>query len=181
MTKEDESTKTPDQIKVKKPEVRTYDQQLSEHFTLREFLFSETAIRKGLQNNPGPIEIENLRRLCETVLEPLRASLGAPLVITSGYRNERLNALVGGSWNSRHILGRAADIVVPGYKPIEVCRRAVDLGLPCSQIIHEYGRWCHIDVVPAGYKQATGRAGLQILTAKFNNGRTVYLNGLVEV
>ena len=167
--------------KVSKPQVKTFDEQLSEHFTLREMLFSETAIRKGIQNAPGPIEIENLRRLCQMVLEPLREALKAPIVITSGYRNERLNALVGGSWNSRHVLGRAADIVVPGYRPIEVCRKAVELELPCSQIIHEFGRWCHIDVLPQGYSKPTGRSGLQVLTARFHNGKIIYMNGLVEV
>lgn len=167
--------------KVKAPVRTVKDTQLTEHFTLRELTFSEMAVRKGIQNAPGPIEIENLQSLCERILEPLRASLGAPIIVTSGYRTERLNAAVGGSWSSHHILGRAADIVVPGYKPIQVCQRIVDLDLPFTQVIHEFGRWCHVSVIPIGMNKTPGRAGKQILTARKHQGRTIYLHGLVEV
>lgn len=167
--------------KVKAPVRTVRDTQLSPNFTLREMTFSEMAVRKGLQNAPGPIEIENLQWLCEQILEPLRASLGVPIVITSGYRSERLNAAVGGSWNSHHIFGRAADIVVPGYKSIQVCQRIVDLDLPFTQVINEFGRWCHVSVVPLGMNRTAGRAGKQILTARKHQGKTIYLSGLVEV
>ena len=61
--------------------------QLSEHFELAEFLVSETAARLGIANEPTPEVIENLRRLCQLVLQPLRVKTGRPVVITSGYRS----------------------------------------------------------------------------------------------
>ena len=71
--------------------------KLSEHFELVEFLVSETAARQGIANEPTPEVIDNLRRLCESVLEPLRVKIGRPVVITSGYRSPALNRAVGGS------------------------------------------------------------------------------------
>ena len=65
---------------------------------------------KGLQDTPTLEVVQNLQRLCVLVLQPLRDTLGAPVYINSGYRSKRLNARVGGVPNSRHLLGRAADI-----------------------------------------------------------------------
>ena len=88
--------------------------QLSSHFELNELIVSELAARRGIANDPTPEVIDNLRRLCQSVLEPLRVKLGRPVVITSGYRCAALNSAVGGSPTSHHVLGRAADVLVPG-------------------------------------------------------------------
>ena len=46
-------------------------------------------------------------------LEAIRSGLGnVPLTITSGYRNPRHNAAVGGATESQHIYGTAADIAI---------------------------------------------------------------------
>ena len=63
-----------------------------------------------LQDTPTLEVVQNLQRLCILVLQPLRDTLGAPVYINSGYRSKRLNAKVGGVPNSRHLLGKAADI-----------------------------------------------------------------------
>lgn len=148
--------------------------QLSEHFELAEFLVSETAARRGIANEPTPEIIENLRRLCQLVLEPLRVKLARPVVITSGYRSLALNRAVGGSPTSHHMQGRAADLIVPGITPLAVCQAASQLKLPCVQIIHEFGRWTHLSV-------AISNERTQLLTAKLNQGKTVYEPGLVHV
>ena len=86
---------------------------LSEHFRLREFTESATARKHGIVNEPPPEAVENLRRLCEGCLEPLRENLGLPIVITSGYRTKALNEiLVHASRKSQHMLGCAADFYV---------------------------------------------------------------------
>ena len=84
--------------------------KLSEHFYLDEFLVSETAARRAIANQPTDEVIGRLRLLCQSVLEPLRVQLGCPIVVTSGYRSRELNLAVGGSLNSMHMQGRAADI-----------------------------------------------------------------------
>ncbi len=148
--------------------------KLSEHFELAEFLVSETAARRGIANEPTPEVIENLRRLCQLVLQPLRIKLGRPVVITSGYRSPALNRAVGGSPTSHHMQGRAADIIAPGMTPLVVCQAAHQLRLPCAQIIHEFGRWTHLAV-------ALSDERTQLLTAKLTQGKTVYEPGLVHV
>ena len=148
--------------------------QLSEHFELAEFLVSETAARRGIANEPTPEINENLRRLCQLVLEPLRVKLARPVVITSGYRSPALNRAIGGSPTSHHMQGRAADLIVPGITPLAVCQAASQLKLPCVQIIHEFGRWTHLSV-------AISSERTQLLTAKLNQGKTVYEPGLVHV
>ena len=148
--------------------------KLSEHFELVEFLVSETAARRGIANEPTPEINENLRRLCQLVLEPLRVKLARPVVITSGYRSPALNRAIGGSPTSHHMQGRAADLIVPGITPLAVCQAASQLKLPCVQIIHEFGRWTHLSV-------AISNERTQLLTAKLKQGKTVYETGLVHV
>ena len=148
--------------------------KLSEHFELAEFLVSESAARRGIANEPTPEVIENLRRLCQSVLQPLRLRLNRPVVITSGYRSPALNGAVGGSPNSHHMQGRAADLIVPGMTPLAVCQMAQQMKLPCVQIIHEFGRWAHLAVAVSNERS-------QLLTAKLAQGKTVYEPGLVHV
>ena len=148
--------------------------QLSEHFELSEFLVSETAARRGIANEPTPEVIENLRRLCQLVLRPLRIQLARPMVITSRYRSPALNRAVGGSKTSHHMQGRAADLIVPGLTPLAVCQTAQQMKLPCVQIIHEFGRWAHLAV-------ALPNERAQLLTAKLVQGKTVYESGLLHV
>ena len=102
------------------------DIRLSEHFMLSEFTRSSTAERLGLDNSldaSNPLDqdvINNLRNLCEQVLEPLRAYAGQPIMIASGYRSPALNKAVRGSPQSQHLTGEAADIRLPTYN----CRGA---------------------------------------------------------
>ncbi len=81
--------------------------RLSKNFTLEEMVATS---HKGLQDTPTLDVVQNLQKLCVLVLQPLRDTLGAPVYINSGYRSKRLNAKVGGVPNSRHLLGKAADI-----------------------------------------------------------------------
>lgn len=84
---------------------------LSEHFSLWEMTRSGVAIDMGISNMPDKECIERLRLLCENVLEPLRCRFGA-IIISSGYRCERVNDAVGGAGQSQHLTGEAADIHV---------------------------------------------------------------------
>lgn len=125
--------------------------QLSEHFTLREMIYSATAERLGIDNTPPAAAIELLRDLCRQTLEPLRRVAGVPLTVTSGYRCEELNNAVNGAAYSQHKLGQAADITT--YDKFEN-RRLLGLllssGIPFDQCIAEKcnsngcPQWLHI-------------------------------------
>ena len=79
--------------------------KLSEHFMLSEFL----NLKKYPDNNPTVQQISNMIYGCRNLLEPARQVVG-PIIINSGFRNSRVNALVGGVSNSQHLQGCAADI-----------------------------------------------------------------------
>lgn len=83
--------------------------KLTEHFTLEELIKSSTADRLGIDNTPTKSIINNLTELAE-LLEKIRIEYNKPIIITSGYRCEKLNKAVGGSKTSQHRLGQAADI-----------------------------------------------------------------------
>ena len=75
------------------------------HFTLRELVKSDTAIRKGIKNIPNRQEEQNLTNLVDKILDPLREAYGKPIIVTSGFRCEELNKLIGGSKTSQHRTG----------------------------------------------------------------------------
>ncbi len=76
------------------PDAFDLDQQLSPNFTLRELTFSQTAVMNNIDNTPTLTEIQRLKKLCEQILQPARDVLG-PLRISSGFRSEELNRLLG--------------------------------------------------------------------------------------
>ena len=84
------------------------------YFTLAEFLRSDTAKKKNIDNTPSWDVVEHLGELVEQFLDPLRAAYGMPIRVSSGYRCEKLNKAVGGAATSVHMLGYAADLQVSG-------------------------------------------------------------------
>ena len=120
--------------------------QLSRHFTLEELTFSDAAMRHGIDNTPNDEAIENLKRLCALVLEPIRDIVHKPVQITSGYRSPLVNSLVGSKVTSQHIRGCAADIKVSGVTPDVLIKAIIGAGLPYEQLIREYDSWVHVSV-----------------------------------
>lgn len=82
----------------------------SEFFTLEELTKSSTAKRLKIDNTPSAVVLKNLQYGVDMVLDPLRRIIQKPIIITSGYRCEKLNKAVGGVSNSWHQQGNAADI-----------------------------------------------------------------------
>ncbi|HET7765459.1 MAG TPA: D-Ala-D-Ala carboxypeptidase family metallohydrolase [Burkholderiales bacterium] len=118
--------------------------RLSPNFSLDELVYSETAEQNGIDNTPPPEIVENLKRLAAG-LEAVRALLGAPLEISSGYRCAALNQAVGGSSTSQHMHGLAVDFACPDFgSPLEIARAIQRSGLEFDQCILEYGRWVHL-------------------------------------
>ena len=123
---------------------------LTSHFSLEEMVRSETAIRRGIPNEPSEEVIRNLRHLCTEVLEPLRSHFGQPVVISSGYRCPPLNRAVGGSPNSQHLKGEAADIRVPDPTTGHQWFSWMERHLPFDQLIQERATrisptfWIHV-------------------------------------
>ena len=122
--------------------------KLGKHFTLAEMTTTDT----GLTNTPSAEYIAALARLVALVLDPLRADLGRPVRVTSGYRSPAVNAQVGGSATSQHLRGEAADIKVDGMTTADVARAIHRLRLPVDQCIVERGDagWVHVSTALGG-------------------------------
>ena len=127
------------------------------YYRLSEFIRSATADRQLIDNTPDFTEVENLKRLVDNVLDPLRAQWGKPIIVTSGFRCLALNRAVGGAVSSQHILGQAADIVPQGRKPEDVRRLfklIQDMKLPFDQLINEqHFSWIHVSYSPRHRRQ----------------------------
>lgn len=81
------------------------------YFTIKELTKSATAEKYGIENLATNEVVENLTKLTELVLDPLREQLGKPVKLTCAYRSKEVNKKVGGHPDSHHIYGCAADIV----------------------------------------------------------------------
>ena len=152
--------------------------KLTDNFSLAEMTKSDTALRLDMDNTPGPEEIENMSRLCECVLQPVRNHFGKGVKVNSGFRHPNVNAKVGGSKTSDHCKGMAADIEIPGVANADLAKWIVD-NLEFRQVILEFytpgvpdSGWVHVSYNPSDNKK-------QVLTATKKEGKTVYLNGLI--
>lgn len=151
---------------------------LSRNFTVREYIRSQTATRKNIDNSPLPIHLNNARELFKHVVQPARDYFG-PLIITSGYRSWALNKEVGGSVKSQHCSGEAVDIEsnkVSNYDLAKWIQENTDF----DQLILEFyepgnpnSGWVHVS-----YSE-DGRQRKQSMTASRNEkGKIVYRTGL---
>ncbi len=143
--------------------------RLTAHFTLAEFTRSESAKRHGVSNQPTPEHIENIKILCERVLEPIRMKFG-PLILSSGYRSKVLNHYIGGSLKSQHCEGKAADIDMDGVDGVtnKEIFEYIKNELEFDQLINEFNySWIHVSY-------NLGKNRKQVLDALKVNNKTVY-------
>lgn len=155
--------------------------KITEHFTWEEFTLSQVAVRKGLDNSIPNKKIKlNIIALVEEVLEPLRRFIDAPIIITSGYRSLKLNKAIGGSVNSQHTKGEAADIITPTMENRRLFKDIIsawqdNIIRGFDQLIWEFGdehnpAWIHIS-----YKRNFNKNRFEILRAlKSKEGLTLY-------
>lgn len=122
------------------------------HFTINEMCKSATAKRHGIDNTPNDEQKTCLKALVEKILDPLREAWGAPIIVDSGYRCQRLNKIVNGSPTSQHMLGQAADIHTVKDTPAEnkkLFQLIQQLKLPFDQLIDEHDfNWVHVSYGP---------------------------------
>lgn len=121
--------------------------QLTQHFTLAEMTYSQTAARMGIDNTPPLDVMAELKQTCE-MMEKIRTVLGnKPITVTSGYRSEAVNRAVGGVGKSQHQTGQACDFICPGFgDPHEICEALEPMMamLGIDQLIWEFASWVHV-------------------------------------
>ena len=152
--------------------------KLSNNFSLKEMIRSQTATRKDIDNVPGEEEQANLQQLCEQILQPVREHFGKAVKVNSGYRSPELNSAIGGSKTSDHCKGMAADIEITGVPNHELAEWIKD-NCEFRQLILEFytpgipdSGWVHVSY---NYEENEKK----VMTAMKENGRTVYKAGLV--
>ena len=155
--------------------------QLTTNFSLHELTKSETALRMGFDNTPGPVETEYLKLLAENVLQPIRDHFQKGVKVNSGFRSLDVNAAAGGVKGAKpsdHTRGMAADIEIPGVANADLAQWIMD-NLDYTQLILEFytpgipdSGWVHVSYDPENLKK-------QELTAMKVAGKTQYVPGLV--
>lgn len=130
---------------------------MGKYFTINELTKSSTAQRLHINNNPTQEVKDNLNKLIDNILDPLRELYGKPIIVNSGYRCTKLNKAIGGAKNSQHLVGQASDIrTVQNTK--ESNKELFDLiknsKLPFDQLINEYDyNWVHVSYSPRNRRQ----------------------------
>ena len=142
---------------------------LSKHVTRSEFERSETAINRGINNSMNEWEIERAKLLCENCFEPIRAKVGAPIRINSGFRSAALNrAIKGSSTTSQHSLGEAMDLDLHDRDLFEWIIDNVEF----DQLIFEGGTIDRADWFHISYRK--GRLRKQVLRMTKKGGKSTY-------
>ena len=147
--------------------------KLTANFSLNELTKSQTAERKGIDNTPSTPHQENLKKLCENVLQPIRDYSSKVVTISSGYRSEKLCLAIGSKTTSQHAKGQAADFEIFGVSNKELADY-IHYNLNYDQLILEYWKesdpnsgWVH-----CSYTNGNNRR--QYLRAYKENGSTKY-------
>ena len=147
---------------------------ISKHISYKEGVYSRTAMRRGIKNNPNAEQMENMVAIAEEVFEPLRMWVGGPIKINSFFRSPELNKAIGGSGKSQHCHGQAIDLddtfgKATNAEMFEFIKKHLDF----DQIIWEFGDennpdWVHVSYVSE--EQNRNRC----LQAYKENGKTKY-------
>ena len=149
--------------------------KLSKHVSYKEGVYSITAKRLGLKNDPTDAHLENMKLIAEKVFEPLRSYVGGPIKINSFYRGPELNKAIGGSAKSQHCHGQAMDIDdTYGHKSNADMYMYIKENLDYDQMIWEFGDdknpdWVHVSYV----SQEENRN--RCLKAYREDGKTKYM------
>ena len=151
--------------------------KISDHVSYKEGTYSRTALRRGLDNTPGPDQLKCMMEIAENLFEPLREWVGGPIKINSFFRGKKLNTAIGGSKTSQHMKGQAMDIDDTfGHKTNAEMYHYIEDNLIFDQMIWEFGddnnpNWIHVSFV-------THRKNRRKLTVAYKDefGKTRYIH-----
>ena len=148
---------------------------ISKHISYKEAVYSRTATRLDINNDPDDMEVYRMSLIAEEVFEPLRAWVGGPIKINSFFRSPELNTAIGGSTKSQHCQGQAIDLDdtfgrATNAEMYDFIKEHLDF----DQMIWEFGDddnpdWVHISYVSSDKNRN------RCLKAYKENGRTKYM------
>jgi zinc D-Ala-D-Ala carboxypeptidase len=148
---------------------------ISKHISYKEAVYSRTATRLDIDNDPDDMEVYRMSLIAEEVFEPLRAWVGGPIKINSFFRSSELNKAIGGSTKSQHCQGQAIDLDdtfgrATNAEMYDFIKEHLDF----DQMIWEFGDdgnpdWVHVSYVSSDKNRN------RCLKAYKENGRTKYM------
>jgi len=149
--------------------------RVSKHISRKEAIFSPTAIRKGITNEPTAKQWECMSKVANRCFEPAREHFGKPIYINSFFRCVTLNKAIGGSGSSDHINGMAIDMDTRGQKDFTNLElfHWLRLNVDFDQLIYEYGNEQEPDWVHISYRSEKENRK-QVLKAFRKEGKTAY-------
>lgn len=118
--------------------------KISKNFTLEEIERSDIAKENGIYNKLPTYLLKPVKRLINRTLQPLRNLIDEPIFITSGYRSNKLNDLIGGVSSSKHTLGMAVDIISKNLTIQELQTLLKNSNIPFTKAINENDKWLHL-------------------------------------
>jgi zinc D-Ala-D-Ala carboxypeptidase len=144
--------------------------RLSKNLTLGEATKSHTAIKYGISNKPSGEHLSNLIQIASKIFQPVRDHFNEPIIVSSGYRSQALNDIIGGASGSQHSKGEALDLdgSVENFLIFEYIKNNLEF----DQLIWEFGDDENPDWVHVSYKTENNRG--EVLQAVRQNGRVIY-------
>lgn len=150
--------------------------RVSKYVTLAEATKSDTAIKNGIKNEPNATELNNMQHVASSIFDVVREHFGVPIAVTSFFRGEALNALVGGSKSSQHCKGEAMDVDADKLGSVtnaEIFHYIKD-NLEYSELIWEFGTdeqpsWVHFSLKRFGGNEKETLKAIKV------NGKTKYI------
>ena len=147
---------------------------ISEHISYKEGVYSRTATRLDIDNEPNNEQMDNMCLLAQEVFEPLRMWVGGPIKINSFFRSPKLNKAIGGSTKSQHCHGQAIDIDDTfGRATNDEMYDFIKEHLDFDQMIWEFGDEANPDWVHVSYVSEDKNRN-RCLQAYKENGKTKY-------
>jgi len=149
--------------------------KLTDNFSLKEMTASQTADRHGISNNPSEDHMDNLKKLCENILQKIRNHFDKVVSVSSGYRSPELCVKIGSSMKSQHAKGQAADFEIFGLPNSELAKYIIE-NLDFDQLILEYHNpeepnsgWIH-----CSYKNPEDNRKQVLRAYRDDAGKTIY-------
>lgn len=140
--------------------------QISKYLNLDTLTRSTKAKKYKISNLPNAEQTENLKNICTQIYDKLHEYFKGNLIISSGFRSEKVNTLVGGAKNSSHMKGEALDIEGTNGVSNKEIFEYVQKNFTFDQLIWEFGNvnnpaWVHVSLAKTTNRNSVFSIGLK--------------------
>lgn len=116
------------------------------NFNAEEFIYSDTAIRLGIDNTPKDINLIHNGMILADKMQEIRKLLNAPIKINSAYRCLELNRKIGSKDTSQHTKFQACDFTSSFGTPEQIVKFLKENKIEVDQCLIEFDSWVHLSI-----------------------------------